>query len=144
MRVVAYDGGIAGINAVPDELKPLKRFAIPELISEVATRYAVATIPTLEEAKKTGAKFRDATFRSGHELINILEIGIFNDGLGVTATDTVAAEIVLEDLYSWLQSRFHFRKPPNGIKRVYQSDLIVSFDNNPARVLDPLAALLLP
>lgn len=136
MNVISQDGALASIHFVPDEVKPVKGINLPVLIKAIAERYAVVKAPTLDEARTTGAKFENGIFRDGDREIAIIQLGIFNDLVNVTATDTTDCEAVLEDLLAWLKTEFRFRDPTTTPTRYYQSDLVVKFDNDPSHAFE--------
>lgn len=131
MKLIAKDAAIAGIQVVPDEVKPLVGYYIPVLVRAVAERYKFSKAPTPDEVRTTGAKFFDGRYVDGTREINISQLGVFNDAMAATTTDTSDSEIVVRDLFTWLQQTFKFRPPVTTPNRFYQSDLIVEFDNNP-------------
>lgn len=130
MKLVTKD--VARVQWIidPDEVRPLRGLYLPELFQQVSERYELAQRPTLEEAAKSGARFSPGRFVSDKEII-IRELAIFDDGFSVTTSDTSDSELVLNDLFQWLRQAFEFRDPLTKNVRVFQSDLVVDFDNDP-------------
>lgn len=134
MKLIAKSGGVAAISLIGDEVKPLNGYRVQTLIEAVAARYKFAKIPTVEETNASGAKFGGGSFASKN--ITITELGLFNDAIHVTTTDTADSEVVRLDLFEWLVKQFHFREPTTKPKRAYQSDLIVEFENPPGEAFN--------
>jgi len=141
MKVVSYSGGLSSIRVVSDEIAPIKGVHLPTLFAAVAARYHCDAAPTLEEAAKTGARFRNGRMEGTEGQINIGELGVFNDGVSVVTTNTADSDRVLGDVQNWLQHEFHFREPTTTPIRYCQSDLVVKFANAPDRLLAPFAQL---
>lgn len=138
MKVISYNGAIAALQFVPDEIVPLGGYFIPKLIAEIAKRYQFATLPkSSQEVTEIGAKFKIGHFNG----INIVELGFFNDVLSVTTRDTKDSEAVLSDAAQWLKDTFAFRDPTTPAIPAFQSDLVVEFDNSPEKIASPFAAL---
>lgn len=139
MKVVSQDGGIASLAYIPDEVKPLKGFHIPTMLSAIAERYQLAKSPSVDDARTAGARFNIGRFSRADREVNITELGVFNDALAVTTTDTDDAEFVLNDLFAWLKGTFHLREPTTPPIRFYQSDLVVKFNNDPSAAFGGLS-----
>lgn len=145
MKLVSKDAALAMLLIEPDEVRPMNGLYLPELFRQIGERYELQQRPTVEDARKTGAKFGAGRFISADKEIYISELGVFNDGFSVTTTDTEDAELVLNDLFAWLRQSFRFREPLTKAVRVFQSDLIVDFDNDPmlaVKTLAPVIALI--
>lgn len=145
MKLIAKDAAIAAITVVSDEFKPQGGYYLPELLRSIAERYELAKVPSVEDAKNVGAVFQNGHLTHSPKPINIVEFGLFNDAIRVTATDTVDCEVVLDDLLNFLKQSFGFRDQITEHTRVFQSDLIVEFDNDPDkafRFLGPLIEFL--
>ena len=128
------------MSIVSDEVKPIGGYHLPGLLAAIVERYELTKFPSLEEAKAGGAKFQNGRFAA--RKINIAELSIFNDALNVTTTDTSDSEIVLSDLFKWLKERFGFREPTTKPVRMFQSDLIVEFENDTSRALSLFSPLI--
>jgi len=132
MRVIAKDGAIAGLQLVPDEVRPIGGYYTPALLASIAERYKFTKLPTIQEARTSGAVFHDGQYADEHREIYISQLGIYNDAIAVTTTDTADSELVLTSLFALLQDKFKFRTPTTTPVRKYQSDLVVEFANDPA------------
>ena len=140
MKLISKDAAIAAIGIVLDEAKPLNGYSLPALIQGVADRYQMAKVPTIQETTATGAKFNNG--RLAAKNINVTELSIHSNSIGVTTTDTKDSELVLNDLMGWLRETFGFREFATKPVKVFQSDLIVELDNDPTQTLKLFAPLL--
>lgn len=143
MKLISKEAAIAAITIIPDEVKPLNGWNIPELLRTITERYEFAKSPSVQETQATGAKFQNGRLVAKN--INIAELNVFNNGIGAKTTDTNDSEVVIKDLYRFLKKRFDFREPSTKPVRVFQSELIVEFKNNPDHTLKafgPLISLL--
>lgn len=142
MKVVAHDAAIATMVFVADEVRPLKGYHLPALLYAVGQRYKASKVPSLEEARTAAAKFENALFEVDGRQIAILAFSLHSDGLSVTTSVTDDAEIVLNDLFTWLKSEFGLRDPVTPAMCLYQSDLVIKFDNDPEGAIGPLTSFL--
>ncbi len=142
MKLVSKDAAIAAIRVVPDEVKPLSGYHIPALLRGVAERYELAKSPSVEETNTTGAKFQHGRLIAKKREISISELGIYNDAIAATTTDTSDSEVVVDDLYGWLKEHFGFREPTTKPVRAFQSDLIAELDNDPDKAFKSFAPLI--
>lgn len=131
MKLIAKDAAIAALAVLPDEVRPLEALDVPRFIEAIADRYGLAKVPTLEQTKAQGAKFQNGRMKIGSKEHAITELAVYNDAFSVTTNDTDDSLLVLTDLVKWLRKAFHFREPTTPPIHLYQSDLIVAFDNDP-------------
>jgi len=132
MELISQDGAMASLIFISDQVRPVKGFYLPRLLRAIAERYKTAKAASTEEARTSGAIFQDGTFDDGGRSIGIGTLRLFNDGIAAITTDTVDSDLVLDDLFAWLKQEFQFRDPSTPFIRVYQSDLVVKFDHDPA------------
>jgi hypothetical protein len=132
VKVISKDAAIAAISIVPDELKPLGGYYLGGIIAAVTQRYQFAKSPTVQDAIAEGARFQQGRFIRGEKQIAITELGLYNDALAVTTTDTKDSQLVLSDLFGWLQETFKFREPITKPVPAFQSDLVVEFEHDPS------------
>ena len=143
MKLISKERAVVAIKFVPDEIKPLKGYNLPTLLTAITERYEFAKPPSVQETQATGAKFQNGRLISGN--INIAELGVFNDAISATTTDTNDSEAVVKDLYGYLKETFGIREPSAKPVRGFQSELVIEFKNNPDRAFKafgPLIALL--
>lgn len=141
MKLISKDAAIAAIRFIPDEVKPLSGYYVPTLTRAIAVRYNLAKVPPLDEAVREGAKFQTGHFLIDSREIQITELGIFGNTLAATTYDTADSELIVNDLFVWLKEKHGFRDPATKPVRVFQSDLIVEFDNDPEHAMRLFAPL---
>jgi hypothetical protein len=141
MKLINKDAALAAISFIPDEVRPMKGYYLYGLVRAIAERYAFSTVPTVKEAGEAGARYKFGRLVKDGREIPILEMGVFNDTFTATTHDTLDAEHVVHDLFAWLKQAFQFRDPVNKFRYLFQSDLIVEFDNDPADQFVVLAPL---
>jgi hypothetical protein len=142
MKVISQDGAAATLLFVPDEVKPLKGYHLPELLLAVGQKYGAAKTPTVEEAKGSAARFENGIFSDGHRKIPLVALTLHNDAIIATTTDTDDSELVIDNLFAWLKESFGFREPVTPAVRLYQSDLVVQFDNDPANAFGQITSFI--
>jgi len=143
MNVISKEAAIASLKFIADEIKPSSGFSLAALGKEIAERYEFGKIPTLQETATKGAIFQHGRLVS--KKINIAEMGVFNDALTATTTDTNSSVTVVNDLFVFLKKNFGVREPSTKPIRAFTSQLVVEFENNPEKTFkafDPLIALL--
>jgi len=139
MNVISQDGALATLIFIPDEVRPLRGFHLPALLREAGARYGAAKSPSTEDARSpAGARFENGLYISNDREVPIGFFSLHNDAIVVATTDTSDSDLVINDIFNWMKDRFGFREPSTAPMRVYQSDLIVRFDNDPA---EPFTAL---
>ena len=142
MKLISKESATVTFNAVADEIKPMKGYYLPHLFDRIAQRYALQEAPSVEQSRKTGAKFGTGQFISNGSEINISELAIYNDGISATTTDSEDSEVVVNDMFSWLKAELDFRDPPTPIFKTYQSLLVVEFERDPSEKLATLAPMM--
>jgi len=131
MKIISQDGAAATLIFVPDEVKPFKGYHLPELLLAIGKRIEAAKIPSLEDARSSAARFENGVFVDGARRINLGALTLHNDAIIATTTDTDESDFVVDSLFAWLKNDFGFRDPSTPAVRVYQSDLVIQFDNDP-------------
>jgi hypothetical protein len=114
-----------------DEIRPPSGIDNLAAIQAVVARYRFAEFPTQNDLKdipgkgiifKIGAAHLDGLPRE------IASLGIYNDGILVTAVNTDNAELIFTDLFGWAIETFGFRNPLSPPRRSYSSQVVVDFD----------------
>lgn len=128
MKIINYDIGRANQRLNPDEARPVGGYYMPEAIRLLSDRYGFSQSPILEEARTKGAIFRDGRLIAGASKINIVELGVYNDGIYATTQDTPSADFVLDDVLTWAGQAIGLRQPSTAQPRLYDSAIVVEFD----------------
>lgn len=112
-----------------DEVRPLSGYNLSGVIHAVATRYNFVTVPTdLKEAIDKGIVFTNGTMMTEDRAIQILSLGIYNDGFLVSTFNTDDSDFVTDDLAQWATREFQLRPILTNLPRIYASQVVVDFD----------------
>jgi hypothetical protein len=141
MKVITYEGGIAALQFVTDEVRPPNGYYLPAVLESIAKRYEIAKSPTVQEAVAGGARFQIGRLTSRNIEISIVELGIYNDAVSVTTQNTADSEVVLHDVVHFLIKHHSFREPITKPLPAFQSDVIVEFENDPEDAFEDLEPL---
>lgn len=125
MNILAYSLGrvIRSFNA--DEMYPEKGFYLPLFIRRIGERYVFTDIPELNQNSLT---FKQGSIMCNGELKVVSTMTIFNDAVVIESTRTEDAEIVMDEFVAWMQSTQGFRQPKTPSLTLYESHLIVDFE----------------
>ena len=137
MKTIAFEAGQSAQLFISDEVNSSSGVYIPELISAVRERYGFVKTSEPTEVIGASAGFEHGQISLHNRRIVINELSIFNDGVIAKARDTDDADIILDDVISWLTERYKFTKPQTAIQRRYVSTLIVEFEVPLDNVLRP-------
>lgn len=143
MKIALFDRGLVNVTAVSDEIRPERGLHLTQFFEAIGQRYSAAHVPTLEEARDFGAKFRDCRITIGGRQYNIRDLAVFNDGLRVAVNGpTEDAEVVVNDFVAWLKAEFQYRDPVTPPFIRLESEIIVQMDGEPQWALATLAPLM--
>lgn len=137
MELLSVELGRSIQLAVADEVRSPAGPSLTETARLVTERYNFAVPPDMAEAQKSGLVFKEGRLVSGNKMINIKELGIFNDGILVDTYHTMDSDFVINDLIPWGQKTFGTREPKTVISRKYVSNIVAALD---PKVNDGLAA----
>jgi hypothetical protein len=135
MEVLSIELGRSVQLVVADEVKSPAGSFISEAARLVTDRYGFAIMPDLADSQKTGLKFKEGRLVSGNRMINIRELGIFNDGITVDTYNTSDSDFVIDDIIPWARQTFGLRKPKTIIGRKYISHIVAELDNKAGNLL---------
>ena len=122
---------------VADEVRAAAGISVAEATKLLVDRYNFAIPPNMEESQKSGLKFREGRIITGNRMINIKELGVFNDGIIADTYHTSDSDFVIDDVMAWSQQVLGARKPKTTIKRKYVSNIVAILD---ARVSNTIEA----
>lgn len=129
MRFVSALFGQTLQNIPMDEIRPLSGYNYPGIINAVAARYGFINIPNnINEAIEKGMVFSNGTLLTHKGAIQINQMGIYNDGLLVTTSNTEDSDSLTDDLLQWGSQEFGLRPILTHLPRVYSSQVVVDFD----------------
>ena len=136
MEIIINEAGRAHQILVPDEVRPIGGYYLPDAMRLISDRYGFSQTPSIEDMKTTGGVFKDGRLVSGAKKINVGEIGIFNDGVFATAEDTTTADFILDDLMTWAEQAVGLRPSTTKIPRKYGNAVVVEFEADIEKRLD--------
>jgi hypothetical protein len=128
MELIASHSGQSLQLIVMDEVKPLRGGVfLGDLGPAIIERYRFMKGDPLVPGQP--AKFQTGVLR-GDVTRPIESLEIYQDGVLATSTTTDDADIILNDLFSWMTQTFALRSPVTQIPRNYQSGIVVSLDGS--------------
>lgn len=130
MKIVSVELGQATQLFVPEEIRPQRGTNIHELFRQISERYEAIPKNTPQEAIASGSLFSSGHCTIDDQVINIVEIGIWRDGIIVQAQNTSEADAVIGDLMQWAIDVHGYRRPQTKIPRRYVSNVIFEFDSS--------------
>ena len=136
MKVIRNDAGRAHQTVVPDEIHPDGGYYLAEMIRLITDRYGFSEAPTVEDTQVKGAVFKDGRLVSGTRKISIVEFGFLGDGIYATASDTMSADFILDDMFTWAGQAIGLRAPITKLPRKYDNSAIVEFEADVSGRLD--------
>ncbi len=134
MELIATELGRVTRYFVGEEVRPSAGLYVPDLIRLVNERYGFVTSPTTDSITN-GAVFQNGRLISGNKKINIPTLGIYNDGISVSAFDTDIAEFIVEDVVTWAIDTLGIRQPVTKPITLIESHVIVRFYHSIDRVV---------
>jgi hypothetical protein len=97
MEILSIELGRSIQLVVPDEVRSTLGISLPEVARLLTERYGFAIPPDMADAQKSGLKFKEGRVISGNRMINIKELGIFNDGIIADTYNTSDSDFVIDD-----------------------------------------------
>ena len=128
MKIIINEAGRAHQILVPDEVRPIGGYYLPDAMRLISDRYGFSQTPSIEDMKIRGGVFKDGRLVSGVKKINIVEIGISNDAIYATAEDTTTADFIIDDLITWSEQTVGLRPSITKIPRKYDNAVVVEFE----------------
>lgn len=138
MELLSIELGRSVQLVVPDEVRSTKGISMLESIRLLMDRYNFAIPPNIEEAQKSGLKFKEGRIVSGNKMINIKELGFYNDGVIADTYDTSDSDFVVNDAINWERQVLGMREPKTIIRRKYVSNIVAILDE---RAVHGIAAI---
>ena len=137
MKIIAYEPCKVVMLFPVEEVVPLGGAADPNVIAKVQERYQFTRGPDLknEEIAKNGLKFEIGTFQFEGANVRITDFTLYRDGIVINAIRTDSAEAFLNDIVSYMQKEFSFRDFITKPRRYFQSQIVVEFNQSPAKLV---------
>ena len=128
MKIIVNEAGRAHQDLVPDEVRPIGGYYLPDTIRLISDRYGFSQAPSIEDMKLRGGVFKDGRLISGAKKTNINEIGILNDGIYAIGEDTATADFIIDDLITWAEQAIGLRTTITKMPRKYDNAVVVEFE----------------
>jgi hypothetical protein len=142
MRVINSLQGTAAVVVSADEVAPPNGIVVANLLDLVASTYKFASrpAPPNETIQLGGSQFafQSGVLEAGNEKFPIVQLAILTNADVVTSVTTEIADKVLDDYMERLDKDLGFRFSSATKRRIYQSNLVVEFDNG---IAEKIAAL---
>ncbi len=128
MKILSIELGRSIQLVVADEVRAKSGLSLPEVARLLTERYGFAVPPDMADAQKSGLKFKEGRIISGNRMINIKELGIFNDGIIADTYDTTDSDFVIDDAVAWGRQTLGMREPVTTIGRKYVSNIVAELN----------------
>jgi hypothetical protein len=130
MRLISPESGQTLHLVRLEELKPANGTVFPpDLINGIVARYGFTEKPRdIPDAIQNGYKFAIGRIYLQEKHIFISKLDIYGDGVICICSDTISADMVIDDLIVWSRTAFKLSNPLTGMRRSYTSSVVVEFD----------------
>jgi hypothetical protein len=65
----------------------------------------------------------------------VTDFAVYTDGLAAVAEKSEWADAFLEDITAWVRTEFGFREISSGIRKLFNSTVVVDFDTSPSKLV---------
>jgi hypothetical protein len=141
MRLIGTEAGRVVQVVHADEVRPSQGFDLPRLVHIVSNKYGFSTTPTdyAGFTQPNGLRFERGRFGTpADDVVAILDLSLFNDGIIAGCADTEIADRVVNDVIELLVGSGMIRRPAMLRPRTYTSHVVVEFDRLKDGVLERL------
>lgn len=132
MKLVGTEVGRFTMLFPAEEIRPLQGVQPSAVISAIKDRYSFQYSPDFaqpwEIIQRDGLIFKLGKILIEGKDASITELGVYSDGVVVTAFTTEVAEAFFYDLLDWLKKTFGYRSFAVKPRRIYASQVTVKFD----------------
>lgn len=129
MKIISIEKGQVLQLLSADEIRPEMAHFVPTILSIIQKKYEFVSVPTAIDAMKKGFNFEQGRIIIEDREIVINELGIYNDGILITARDTDECDLICDDIINFAINTFRYRPPETQIPRIYTSAIVVEFDD---------------
>lgn len=141
MKLIGVELGRVVLLFQPEEVQPRHGAHQKTVLQSIRERYdfslngdqVVSAI--MKGDSSPGIILKDGIFEHGKDRIAINELGMFADGVSITASNTMDAEKFLAELFKFLTEEFNYSPFKRVPAKLYNSHVVVSFDEG-LRALD--------
>ncbi len=134
MRLVGIFQAMSGFVAPAEEIAPPKGFNAREMVKEFVKRYQPAATPGIQQEIAVQFPafppfiFNSGTLESDGKRTSFNQLQVMPHIVGVQASTTDEADIVLADVITFLNDKFEFRINEKAISRRHFTVAVVEFD----------------
>ena len=135
MRIISFESARVTRLFPLEEFTPAAGANSPSILSLLAQRYGFSIVPTIttrEDLTKNGLLFGMGHFQYAGQPLVVTDFAIYTDGLAAVAQKSEWAEAFLDDVISWVKTEFGFREISSSIRQLYNSSVVVDFENSPS------------
>lgn len=145
MKVISSHSGTVALAVSADDVTPHAGVMSRDLISFISSTYNFAVTPMIPEGVPPFAiqtfTFQSGALSDGNNQIPIFQLNIVPNGDIIFARDTDAADKVMNDFTARLVSTFGYRFEGAQARRIYQSALVVEFEDGIESFIEALAKI---
>lgn len=144
MKLIGVELGRVVLLFQPEEIRPKHGVHQKTLLQSIRERYDFSlngeqvASALMKGDQSPGFILRDGIFVHGQENIAISELGIFADGISITASSTMDAEVFLADFFKYTVDEFNYTPFKRAPTKLYNSHVVVSFDDGLPELLQVL------
>lgn len=141
MKLIGVELGRVVLLFRPEEIQPKHGTHQKTVLQSIRDRYDFSlneeqvALAIAKAENPQGFIFKDGQFSVGSETVAVSELGIFADGISITASNTMDAERFLADVLDFLVKEFQYMPFQRVPSKIYNSHVIVKF-NDGLRALD--------
>jgi hypothetical protein len=137
--------GVAAVRVSPDDILPKQGLLQRELIDFIGGLYSFGGRPDVPPGMPPQVMpvltFQQGLFRGTDVKIPIQQLLVFQNGDAVVASDTNAADIILDDYLDKLDSGLGFRYKGAPTKRIHVNNMVVEFNRDIDEIIPGLSEI---
>lgn len=135
MELIGTELGKVIVLFQGEEIRPRHGSHQKTVIGSVAEHYNFSIDPdqiisaVMKGDEGPGVVLKDGRFNHEKSTISISELGVYADGITVTASNTEDADLFIEDLLDFVVEKFEYKRFTRVPARLYVSNVVVKFDH---------------
>jgi hypothetical protein len=144
MRLVGTESGRVVLLFPIEEMRPLRGLVLADTVRLLTDRYQFAYPPDLsrwENVQNNPLLFRSGKLEKNGYTLAVGELGVYSDGIAVSASSTEVAEEILNDLLDWSKNALGMRELQRSARKMYHSVVVVEFDYDVGALLSQYAKI---
>lgn len=145
MKFITSIAGTVALSVRADEVMPQTGLVHRELMAFIKSTYqfsvAPVTPPNVPDFAVPSYVFQSGVFTDKERQVPLLQLAFIQNGGIISAQNTDIADRAMDDFISKLDSIFGYRFASTSSHRVYQSNIVVQFDEGLAHLIDGIAKI---